>query len=61
MYLEQVFPSENKVSRHAEKKSTLAVDDFSVLLRHHWVYSSFFRHGSMVIQQAAIKPWPMYH
>ncbi|KAN0077373.1 Protein of unknown function (DUF3435) domain containing protein [Elaphomyces granulatus] len=45
------LPCGNKVSRHAKKKSTLDVDDFSVLLHHHWVYSSFFRHGSMVIQQ----------
>jgi hypothetical protein len=39
-----VFPTERKISRRAKKKSTLDVDDFSVLLRHHWIYSNFFRH-----------------
>lgn len=40
-----------------KKKSTLDIDDFCVLLRHHWVHSSFFRHGSMIIQQAVIMLW----
>ena len=56
-YLEQVFPAERKISRRVKKKSTLDIDDFCVLLRHHWIHSSFFRHGSMIIQQAVIMLW----
>ncbi|KAI9045815.1 uncharacterized protein KD926_007118 [Aspergillus affinis] len=56
-YLEQVFPAERKISRRVKKKSTLDIDDFCVLLRHHWVHSFFFRHGSMIIQQAMIMLW----
>ncbi|ODM19121.1 hypothetical protein SI65_05738 [Aspergillus cristatus] len=56
-YLEQVFPAEHKINRRVKKKSTLDIDDFCVLLRHHWVHSSFFRHGSMIIQQAVIMLW----
>ena len=45
-YLEQVFPAEHKISRHAKKKSTLDIDNFCILLHHHWVHSSFFHYGS---------------
>jgi len=56
-FLDGVFPTERKISRRAKKKSTLDVDDFSVLLRHHWIYSTFFRHGNMMVQQAVVKLW----
>ena len=50
-YLKQVFPAECKIRRHMKKKSTLDMGDFWVILCRHWVHSSFFCHGSMVLQQ----------
>jgi hypothetical protein len=33
------------------------MDIFCVTYRHHWVYSKYFRHGSMIIQFATVQLW----
>ncbi|KUL84888.1 hypothetical protein ZTR_08246 [Talaromyces verruculosus] len=56
-FMNQKFPAEHSVSRRMKKKSTLSVDVFCILYRHHWIHSRFFRHGSMLIQFATIQLW----
>ncbi|KUL81536.1 hypothetical protein ZTR_10660 [Talaromyces verruculosus] len=56
-FLNQRFPAEREISRQMKSKSTLSIDAFSVLYRHHWVYSRFFRHGSMLLQFGTILLW----
>ncbi|GKZ75057.1 hypothetical protein AnigIFM50267_002296 [Aspergillus niger] len=56
-FIEHVLPAERKVPRRTKIKNTLDVAVFSVLYRHHWVYSKHFRHGSMIIQFATIQLW----
>ncbi|KAI3015039.1 hypothetical protein CBS147347_11311 [Aspergillus niger] len=56
-FIEHVLPAKRKVPRRTEIKNTLDVAVFSVLYRHHWVYSKHFRHGSMIIQFATIQLW----
>ncbi|EED15808.1 conserved hypothetical protein [Talaromyces stipitatus ATCC 10500] len=51
------FPAEHSISRRMKEKSTLSVDVFCILYRHHWIHSKFFRHGSMLIQFATIQLW----
>lgn len=48
---EQVSHAE-RLNSKIKKKSALDKDEFTVLLRHHWVYSTFFRHAIMVIRKA---------
>ncbi|KAN0079560.1 hypothetical protein V8E54_004774 [Elaphomyces granulatus] len=35
-FLEHAFPAERKISRRMKKKSTLDVDVFCIIYRHHW-------------------------
>jgi hypothetical protein len=52
-----VFPVERKISRKTKVKNTLDVDVFFVIYRHHWVHSTFFRHGNMIVQFATVQLW----
>ncbi|EAW15512.1 uncharacterized protein NFIA_048490 [Aspergillus fischeri NRRL 181] len=56
-FLNKVFPAERKIPRRMKKKDTLDVNVFCILYRHHWMYSRFFRHGSMIIQFAIVQLW----
>ncbi|CEL09489.1 hypothetical protein ASPCAL12624 [Aspergillus calidoustus] len=56
-FLEHVLPAERKISRRTKTKNTLDVDVFCVIYRHHWVYSKYFRHGSMIVQFATVQLW----
>ncbi|KAJ5887370.1 hypothetical protein N7495_007411 [Penicillium taxi] len=47
-FLDNVFPAERKIARRMKQKNTLDVDVFCVTYRHHWVHSTFFRHGNSV-------------
>ncbi|EAL91115.2 conserved hypothetical protein [Aspergillus fumigatus Af293] len=56
-FLNKVFPAERKIPRRMKKKDTLDVNVFCILYRQHWIYSRFFRHGSMIIQFAVVQLW----
>ncbi|KAL1965060.1 hypothetical protein VTN77DRAFT_6120 [Rasamsonia byssochlamydoides] len=51
-FLEQSFPAEQKVSRQAKVKEILEPEDSGIILRYHWMYSTYVSHGNMLIQQA---------
>lgn len=46
-----------EVPNRAKEKRTTDVVVFSVLVRHHWVYSMHFTHGNMHVQFAVLKMW----
>jgi hypothetical protein len=52
-----VFPAERKIFRHAKEKETLSVEEFSIMQRHYWIYSFYFRHGNLHVQQSVIMLW----
>ncbi|KAJ6116580.1 hypothetical protein N7512_006305 [Penicillium capsulatum] len=56
-FLNGVFPADRKIPRKTKDKNTLDVDVFCVIYRHHWVHSTFFRHGNMIVQFATVQLW----
>lgn len=51
-FLVGIFLAERKIPRRIKDKNTLDIDTFGMIYRYHWVYSRFFRYGSMIVQFA---------